>query len=139
MSGNDLERDKLLDMFVDLAKNKIECPVILNVKGITISGIIISGQKYFEELINQIQNGTGNANKLIADSFNSALEKVKQEKINNNDDNKKAKFIYLKNANLLIQNDIIDIKLWRGRIDSIDGFSLGLTEKPLFGDDLDYS
>ena len=99
------------------------------VKGLIISGILISQRTYIKEVANAIRNGIGNLNKELAKLFDKPISESSHSANNTKDDKRKIiECINLKNVRIVSQNQIIHIELWCGRIDSVDGFSLGMIE-----------
>jgi hypothetical protein len=119
----------LLEMLISFAADELESSITVFVKGLIISGILISRRTYIKEVANAIRNGIGNMNKELANIFDKPISESSHSANNTEDDKSKIiEFINLKNVRIVSQNQIIHIDLWCGRIDSVDGFSLGMIE-----------
>ena len=116
-------------MLISFTADELESSITVFVKGLIISGILISRRTYIKEVANAIRNGIGNMNKELANIFDKPISESSHSANNTEDDKRKIiEFINLKNVRIVSQNQIIHIDLWCGRIDSVDGFSLGMIE-----------
>lgn len=131
--------DPLLQYVVSLANEAgISIPVTLMVKGMVITGSVINKDKYYNKLISIfgdpaifINSVDGKSARLFADHFIKVLTTFKDPSNDPNNLAEKPKpfLIHLENVQII---DIptgrqIEMKdgLWRGRIDTIDGFIFG--------------
>jgi hypothetical protein len=140
--------DWFLQDLVNMAnKWGLEIGITLNIGGSLISGIIISGDKYFKEFALLFRSGFSNpkfenvGEKLEAYIFEYSKIYAFQEETEKNEKGKKESednkqkgpsFIHLSNARIyshsgepIPKNNSV---LWRGKISSVDGFSLGKLE-----------
>lgn len=108
----------------------LEIGITLNVSGQTVSGQMIGGAKYFEMFAELFSDGwfDEDTKELMRESFAKNAEIYKQDK--NQEKLPPTQYIHLKNARFHEKNGAIpdpDGKgfLWRGKINSISGFSLG--------------
>jgi hypothetical protein len=125
--------DAVMQMLLDLSEQDgIEIGVTLNMNGTVVAGMLISPLTYYEGLIASADSVTNSTlaqvlHKKFSDLKESFLsEKQEQEK---SDKEMVSTFIHLKDAfyqpskpHSLPQSQA----WWRGRIDSIDGFSISL-------------
>jgi hypothetical protein len=131
--------DPLLQYIVSVANETgIGIPLTLMVKGIMITGETIKVEKYFDRLIaifgdktNFINPTSEDSTQMIADHFTRVLKTFR----NLSDESDRLEKIHRPILIHLENVQIIDIAadhrfemkggLWRGRIDSIDGFIFG--------------
>lgn len=128
---------ELLEFFIKhVTLGAMEIVVTLNVKGLCISGNLISVKQYYNELSNicnkskkshEIKN---DEDKEVTESFKKFYDKVgatvptdpkNLEKYN-------MKYIYLNNARFYSGFRAIPFEsgvLWMGRLESVDGFFIG--------------
>jgi hypothetical protein len=104
-------------LITDVNKNKLSTPILINLYGVIISGDLISGKEYFDLLK---KNGTDLSD--LASVYSSIYDGKTVETEN-------PQFIHLKNVtfhNTGFPNIVNkEQALWRGRIDSVDGYILG--------------
>lgn len=108
----------------------IESPVTLHVGGFLVSGIVISGAKYFEEFSKIYGAGFADAElgREIAGSL-ATLKKIYDRSDKPDDPSPPPTYIHLKNCRMFhnsggpVPNN--GSVLWRGRLSCVDGFSLG--------------
>ncbi|WP_205478567.1 gas vesicle accessory protein GvpU [Sphingomonas arenae] len=126
--------DWFLQTLVEYANAGLELGLTLMVGGTTVSGILINGKKYFEKLsavVREVDGGNNEVMQTIADSF-SDLGRIYDRPDDAAEDwiLPPASFIHLKSAYVFtpgggsLPNG--EGVLWRGRINSVDGFTLGL-------------
>ncbi|WP_368505066.1 gas vesicle accessory protein GvpU [Alkalihalophilus sp. As8PL] len=125
--------DAVMQMLLDLSdQDGIEIGVTLNMNGTVVAGMLISPLTYYEGLIASADSVTNSTlaqvlHKKFSDLKEAFLsEKQEQEK---SDKEMIATFIHLKDAFYLSSESHSFPKgqaWWRGRIDSIDGFSISL-------------
>lgn len=111
----------------------VEIGMTVTVGGTTVSGILINGKKYFEEL-GDLLEGSSRAEGDMQSVLGSAWRKFTAiyEKPEDSDDSwqpSPAAYIHLKNAffhapgqSRMPSNTGV---LWRGKLSAIDGFSIG--------------
>ncbi|MBY5831890.1 hypothetical protein HFN47_22445 [Rhizobium leguminosarum] len=123
--------DFLLVWFVFMAEQGVSQDVTLNVGGALVSGTIIKGAAYLEELAATYRSAASNGPRDIIEGLAAAVEEFKP--LYRSDDlelaNFKPRYIHLKNAfishtsNSRMPTD--NGFLWRGRLSAVDAFSLG--------------
>lgn len=106
---------------------KNQHPVTFTVGGNLVSGILVSADAYFEQLAVDFS--------AFYESVNGSDEIIKKQvlsfKLNLIDTDAESppvQFVHLKNAEIFTSNGrpiVSGGSLWRGKISSIDGFSLG--------------
>ncbi len=110
-------------LFIDLvaavnSASKTNLPIIVSLAGTIIAGDLVSGKRYFEEIGKRF---TG-----LEDKFNETGEQLYGEAA---DKNRRPEYFHLENARIFApgQPPIPANKgvWWRGRIRSVDVFSLG--------------
>jgi hypothetical protein len=124
-----VKQDAFLGSLVMLANSGMEIGITLNVRGTAISGVLISGETYFNELAGQFssspQAGLKDTFMKIlknnADRFQTSIEEDKK-----NHTIRPPHYIHLKNCCFMNAGSDSSSKklLWRGLISSIDGFSV---------------
>jgi hypothetical protein len=135
--------DFLLQAIVDLANNTgIEMGITLCVGGTVLSGQLISGKAYFEEIANEALQASGSADagvRLVLSEFLGNLGKSIYERTENEEESGKEVdrtmkrlpgFIHLRDAKFFHNSGQPmpgnrGIR-WRGRLSAVDGFSLGV-------------
>jgi hypothetical protein len=138
--------DAFLQLLVDLANDSegpLPLPITLSVKGVLISGRLINGKTYFAEFSGQIRAAFEPYQKHFADipemeawikSFGDPDESERPSK--ELDANqfaervRQTRFVHLQDATILQPGGRPVPSegglLWRGRLASVDGFSLGV-------------
>ena len=132
--------DWLLQDLVDMANTfGIYFSITLTIKGFLISGILISGRRYFEYFAETFSSAVPKEYPEISETIKKkfldiaevypnfteeSLEVLKEE-----DKPENIRFFHLKDAKILFPGQSwIPSKegiYWRGRLDSVDGFKLG--------------
>lgn len=131
-------QDWLLSQLVSLVNDfQLEFGVTLNVHGTIVSGTMIGGKQYLEEMAGLMgasstsEQGDGTTfEQVMAEFFRSWIPLLDKRK--GTDDEIPApapRYIHLRDARTLMGGGtIVPSKggvLWRGRVAAIDGFSLG--------------
>lgn len=126
------KKDGLLEIFVSLA-NKVEgfqISVTISVKGSLVSGLIIGHEEYKKLLIQSFRHSSGpfNIGEVLADQLEKGFsQKVSSSDDEGDDEDSEINFIHLRNAQIIAPSGEMipngEGFLWRGRIDSIDGFT----------------
>lgn len=126
--------DAVMQMLLDLSdKDGVEIGITLNVNGTVVAGTLIGPHTYYEGLItsaDHVQNST--LSQVLHKKFTDLKEAFIREKQEEEEKNKQdmiATFIHLKDAvyqSSNTQSPPQSHAWWRGRIDSIDGFSFKL-------------
>lgn len=102
--------------------------ITLNIKGIIVSGILISYKEYYVELEN-----------MCKDRLDFILKELKQfiEKKDKEENYSLPQLIHLKNAKYFLDSSKSlpeKMFLWRGKLSEVDGFSFGnIKEMPRLG------
>ena len=107
------------------ATEKSEIGISLNVKGSVVSGVIISGERFFRGLQEEIRNAPG-ADDRLADTWQPAVDAYRADReadIDFDDALKNTVFIHLRDATV-INGSVSKVGFWRGRLESVDGWSL---------------
>lgn len=127
-------QDWFLTQMIETVINRgVEIGVTLTVGGSVVSGMLISGKTYFEEL-GELLTGASKAEGDVASALGEAWPAYAQlyEKPEGAGDDwiePPATYIHLRNAYYLMPGSgSLPGKpgmLWRGRISSVDGFSIG--------------
>jgi hypothetical protein len=145
---HDMNQDDLLKMLIMFAFTAgISIPITLNVKGTIISGDLIGGREYFEHYTEQVDRQFQDPK--LTDSYTGdpkqfheihyqhikTLEKLSEMTYGSKDDTTRQPasevhigYIHLKNAQFIFPNGKVPTSeraLWRGKLLSVDGFSLG--------------
>nr|WP_288356451.1 gas vesicle accessory protein GvpU [uncultured Pseudomonas sp.] len=130
------DKDWFLSMLVKIANNGPgEFGVTLNVGGSIISGMLISGRKYFDEFAKQFatpfrgENEDSESPSIEATlkQFGQIYDKTENEETDDKENNP-VSYIHLRDANIFFRDGTIPTNqgvLWRGKLSSVDGFSLG--------------
>ena len=124
------EADYFLDIIVSVVHTTdIEIGITLNVNGLVVSGQLISVEIYFRELSEGMNLATTNteAGNAVINAFKEAFRSLSDQAISSGQD-RSPDFIHLRNAIVYSSGNTempISLPLWRGKLSSVDGFSLG--------------
>jgi hypothetical protein len=123
--------DPMLRALAEVAeRSPLELGVTLNVKGLIITGFIISQSTYFDSLINGLESVSQEheVKESLQEFLSGLKEKLAPKKTDHNSSDY-PKFIHLRNVKIYPSEGkgmpTYGDALWRGLIDSVDGFSLG--------------
>ncbi|AFZ28610.1 hypothetical protein Cylst_6392 (plasmid) [Cylindrospermum stagnale PCC 7417] len=128
---SNMEIDVVLKTIISLVNQTgMEIDITLYVKGIIFSGVAISAEKYFDSLAKEIE--TANGEPIVTQAFAEGFRKFRDNitlLYKEKEDNKPDPIhVHLRNAKFIsgtiFNPDDIGI-YWRGRLDQVDGFSLG--------------
>lgn len=108
----------------------IEFGITLSVGGQSVSGTLISGRKYFQDLresLSSVPNLEGDLAKSLAKSMTLWSEVYPEKPEDVDIYNLKPNFIHLRNARVVTPGGAVPNNgaLWRGKISAVDGFSVG--------------
>lgn len=126
-----LSADPMLEMLVSFAeKLDIGVGVTLTVRGLLISGNIITYQGYLEGLVQAFESTSDNVGQIIATGYRSASQAYQEALIKKGlEELPHPQYIHLSNARFISGNRIVQTGVyWRGRLDEVDGFFLGIIE-----------
>ena len=104
--------------------------ITLNAHGTTISGSLIGYETYLKELSNSFKKANSDPTiaEVFSDKFTKLADVTATSSLSNKSESKNhdPNFIHLKGVRIVNSNgDFITNTLWRGKIDSIDGFFFG--------------
>jgi hypothetical protein len=125
--GNDWFLQDLVRLTNDL---NLEIGITLNASGQTISGLLISGRRYFDIFAEQFSGGLNDS-----DESKEQLKKMFQDVGSIYDNEEDAppmgppQYIHLINAKMFESGGSLPSQngvLWRGKLNAISGFSLGV-------------
>ena len=129
--------DYTLQVFSHLANAySIGFPVTLSVGGLVISGIIVSRDEYMKSVANSLREGVSKLQDEIKEFLESQVFKPMTRPLDKKGQGyvvENTKYIHLKNARVFnTSGQPVPARgsgfLWRGRISSVDGFSIGKLE-----------
>lgn len=122
--------DYLLQDIVELANIGVDIGVTLCCGGTLVSGVVISGKKYFESLINDVFEGAtveAALKEALKQRFSAYLP-IYEEAHDLNVERLPPTFIHLRTTTYhgpgggsISEQGV----LWRGRISQVDGFAIG--------------
>jgi hypothetical protein len=126
-----IQRDPMLQALAEVAeRSTLELGVTLNVKGLIITGFIISQSTYFDALIEGLNNVK--QDHTVKESLLEFLSGLKDKLASPTDEQNLQKypnFIHLRNVKIYPSEGrgmpTYGDALWRGLIESVDGFALG--------------
>ncbi|OLS38198.1 hypothetical protein BTR22_06810 [Alkalihalophilus pseudofirmus] len=125
--------DAVIQMLLDLSdEGGIEIGITLNMNGTVVAGKLISPQRYYEGLILSADSVSDTTMaQILHKKFSDLNESFLSERQEQEKDDKEmiSTFIHLKDASYLSKSSdslTHTQAWWRGRIDSIDGFSITL-------------
>lgn len=125
-SGDQVERDWMLQCFVEWTLSGVEMPVVLATSSGIITGNIVSGEAFIQAMEDTLVPAVGeNLGGQMRDAF-AEWKKPYLADAPGSDDG--PHFIHLRNARYVIGNDFVPAEgvMWRGRVSSIQGFSIGV-------------
>lgn len=131
--------DWFLAMLVKLTNGTdAEYPVTLAVGGLLISGYIASGHRYFEAFAESLKSGMTNISRESAEANVAPFRKIKQIYLQDGKDAEATApdpaYVHLRSALFFGPSNrpIPDNGgvWWRGRLSSVDGFTLGTLGQP---------
>ncbi|MEQ9000526.1 MAG: gas vesicle accessory protein GvpU [Coleofasciculus sp. B1-GNL1-01] len=130
-----LSVDLMLETFVSLAEEQdFSLGVTLTVHGLLISGHIISFQKYLEGIAQSFESATGNQKigQIIAESYRNASQEYSEiRRAQGIEELPTRRYIHLSDARFRFGDSVVSPGTgvyWRGRLDEVDGFFLGIIE-----------
>jgi hypothetical protein len=126
-----LSADPMLEMLVSFAeKQDLGVGVTLTVRGLLISGNITSYQSYLEGIAQAFESTSDNLGQIIATAYRSASQGYQEALMKEGLEGlPHPQYIHLSNARFIFGNTIVPTEIgvyWRGRLDEVDGFSLGI-------------
>ncbi|SEL80964.1 gas vesicle accessory protein GvpU [Paenibacillus sp. OK003] len=119
-----LDKDMTLETLVRIANIGLSIGIILTVGGSLVTGILASGKEYMEATAEMFQ-GKGEGSEHFVGLFGDFAKTYSKEEL----DDYSVEFIHLKEAILIQGNSEYKVGLWRGKINSVDGYSIGRLEK----------
>lgn len=130
-----LSVDPMLETFVSLAEEQdISLGVTLTIHGLLISGNIISFQKYLEGIAQGLESATGNQKigQILAESYRNASQEYSETRREEGlEELPPRQYIHLSDAKFRFGDSVVSPGTgvyWRGRLDEVDGFFLGIIE-----------
>lgn len=132
-----LEPDWFLRELVSFVNDfGIEISVTLQVGGVQVTGMMISGEKYFKLTADEF--GGAFSNSVLGDKFKCLINGYADSVSSKPDEQERPapSYIHLSNAHLYSPGGEIPAKqgkpiLWRARISAVDGFYIGTSAKAL--------
>ncbi len=130
-SASAAQKDPMLQALAEVPeRSPLELGVTLNVKGLLITGFIISQVTYFESLVSGLNNTSQDSEiKESLAEFLSGLKEKLADQPKEQYSQEYPQFIHLRNVKIYPSEGqgmpTYGDALWRGSLDSIDGFSLG--------------
>lgn len=130
------DKDWFLQMLVDMANKNpsIGVGLTLNVGGMIISGNLCNGKDYFYRFGESLGDAIFPNDKDNAQSVHEAYRSIGDDVYDDSSEKNPASYIHMMNAKFFsVKGDIIPSTsvgfLWRGKISSVDSFSLGSLSK----------
>jgi hypothetical protein len=128
--------DSFLQSLVSIVNDELaSIPITLSVGGLLISGAMIGGKTYFDEFARQFKDGFRNISSETSSTIEEAFKGLGdvydpiQKESQGSAAISKPHLIHLKDAQIYLSGagPALSEKgvLWRGRLDAVDGFSLG--------------
>ncbi|MET3828628.1 hypothetical protein ABIC86_000088 [Paenibacillus sp. DS2363] len=118
-----LQIDFLLGALVEVA-DSLSLGLTLNVGGALVSGVLMSNKEYFESVADEFEGVSEDGAKL-----GSLYRRFAAENYSDTSVDAITEFIHLKDV-VIAQGDTSYLtKLWRGKLNSVDGFSFGTLKK----------
>jgi len=130
----------LTSLAIQLLDAKLSLPVTLAIKGMIVTGSIISFDDYMLGICSEFESG-GSLDAMVGEGIRAALEAVRnsnnepqlsefdQESVEGSDLSvERRECIHLKDAKIFVGNNLIPTNrgvFWRGSLDEVDGFAFG--------------
>ncbi|SPT98441.1 gas vesicle protein U [Lysinibacillus capsici] len=124
-----IENDVILESVISTI-DKVDAftmEITLNVKGIVITGALISRSTYLKGVASDFE-GNGEIGNVFSDMFTKLIELKKEHTENADDKDKTVYGVHLKNAQIFDGESVHELGYWRGKLSSVDGFSFGKME-----------
>lgn len=111
----------------------IEQGITLNVGGVLITGVVMSGRSYFKELGEFVKSKThGTPSEAIGQAIGDAnsqwSEMFPEAELESEAPYRPTNYIHLRNAFVIGSNGLMSDKkgaLWRGKLSAVDGYFFG--------------
>jgi hypothetical protein len=133
--GASLSVDPMLEMLVSSAEElDFSLGITLTIHGLLISGNIISLQKYLEGIAQGLESATGNQKigQILAESIrNASQEDSETRREQGLEELPPRQYIHLSDARFRFGTSVVPPETgvyWRGRLDEVDGFFLGIIQ-----------
>lgn len=128
--------DWLLQSLISIVNNEsASIPITLSVGGLLISGDMIGGKTYFDEFARQFKDGFTAISSETAATIEEAFKRLGdvydplQKEASSDASRAHPHLVHLKEAQIYHSGGQLSPTekgvLWRGRLDAVDGFSLG--------------
>lgn len=127
-------KDEVLELLVTVSECGLSLPVTLFVKGVVITGNIISFETYMNRTADSIRNSI-NSSEMDEESFKEVMEKIaggfdtiRTVFLQFDKESTERQMIHLDDVKILSQNGAFSNfsnALWRGALGSIDGCIIG--------------
>ena len=128
--------DSFLQSLVSIVNDEsASIPITLSVGGLLISGAMIGGKTYFDEIARQFKDGFKHINSETASTIEEAFKRLGdvydpiQKESEGGAIISKPRIVHLKGAQIYPSGarpaPSEQGVLWRGRLEAVDGFSLG--------------
>ena len=128
--------DWFLQSLVSIVNDETgDIPITLSVSGLLVSGEMIGGKTYFEEFARQFKDGFRDISRETAATIEESFKRLGdlynpiQQESQRNGSRPKPHIVHLRDAQIYHSGDnptpFEKRVLWRGRLEAIDGFSLG--------------
>ncbi|WP_429351769.1 gas vesicle accessory protein GvpU [Paenibacillus sp. 4624] len=118
-----LQKDFLLVALVEVA-DSLSLGLTLNVGGTLVSGLLISNKDYFESIADEFESVNEDGAKLA-----SLYRRFAATHYSDTSGDAITEYIHLKDVVIAQGETSYLIKLWRGKLNSVDGFSFGTLKK----------
>lgn len=120
------ERDWLLESIVELAAIGLEVGMTLSIRGLLVSGVVISPKTYLAESASEVRSSIlSKPGEMLGDFF----ERHAHDKLANSPDGYRApsSYVHMRNPIFIAPNgntSTVRESLWRWKLSEVDGFSL---------------
>ncbi|MBB6021423.1 hypothetical protein HNR77_002518 [Paenibacillus sp. JGP012] len=122
-----VDRDFTLENLVRFANIGYSVSITLNVNGTLISGLLTSGKDYMETVAQSFE-GVSKQGDTLASVYRGISESMYSGEALPLSD-LSLEFVHLKEAVIFQGNTDFNVGYWRGKINSVDGFSIGKIKK----------
>lgn len=119
--GNPKIDNFLLNLVRGATVSNDRISLILNVKGLIVSGLLISGKSYFEKNGDEIAQAKAVYSSEEAENIKKYFYDIAQEQLETIELN----FIHLENTTIWSGSQSFKVGLWRGKLEEVDGYSIG--------------
>lgn len=123
-----MQHDAALVTFINLAeKESASIDLTLLVRGALVIGTPISARQWGQALLESLADAINRSNPGVGDSLRKVPEESTERTTPSSGEEEKTgpQYVHLRNVVVLAGHATSHLPLWRGRVDQVDGWTLG--------------